>query len=324
MNTLYLHNGNLAVKQWISQNHPNCLVMPCVSVDWNHDDTQLLTWQQKIQFAQQHGNVVTDLTAADDVPISAMIELAQCFNTIKVCTDYAHDLEHLEDVWSPKTYSHSQWLQASILHLWAANEVWYFNATIVLPGQLGEPIVFTPGRTGTHVLMAVLNLDNYTHHASQHGDNFLHSERFAQLTNASNIYSVLRQNLLDQVCSDIVNLRFGPVLTYADNLESNRKMFADQKLTGTKQHIDTSFVKLTGFVDYLLALRMFWHKPVHFFIMEDLAPHFGQIPIMKNPYDTRVLIDNYQWLQDVVTTEYQPVYQRMIRHIQNLCGKSLR
>lgn len=323
MNTLYLHNGNQAVKQWIQKKHNDCLVMPCVAVPWYHDGLELSTWQQKIQFANLHQNVVTDLTAADQVSVADMIALSQCFTIIKVCTDYSYDRAHLEDVWNPKTYNYDQWLQASILHLWATDTVWYFNTTIAFPSNSTEPRVFTPGRSGTHVLMAVVNIDNHTHHASQYGDSFLQSERFNELINASKIYSVLRHSLLDQICSDIVNLRFGPVLTYSHNIQSNRELFVNQTLTATQHHIDASLSKLTGFVDCLLALSMFWHKPVHFCIMEDLKPHFDQIPILKNPYDTSTLIDNYQWLADVVSKHYQPAYQRMIQRIQSRCGKTL-
>jgi hypothetical protein len=319
-NILYLHNGNSAVKHWAEHRYSDYRVMPCVTDEWDIGNKKISLLNDKLEFLKSNNNILFDLTSADTLSNFDLSKLATHCKILKICTTHNYDLANLEEVWKPESYNYTQWLQASMLRFWAADQIIHIKeSTNLLQGTSGTPIVFTPGRCGTHVLMDILKLPTFLHHTSS----LLGTELFTNLINAKEIFSVLRKSFINQVASDTIGNKIAFVLSTNINISQNVEIFKNKNLTITDQEINDSFDKLTSYADILIGLKILWNKKINFCYFEDLSSYFNSISFLKNPYDAKKIITNYNEIEDLILKNYQPAYQKMVNRIDQLFGLSI-
>jgi hypothetical protein len=310
---LLLHNGNCLVKPWASKFY-NCDQMVCLTDSW----PDASTLQEKYQLASTT-SICTDLTTADVFDIKELFNAKQSLKIVKVITTYENDLTNLEPVWQ-QNYSKEQWLISTFSRLSCADQV-VFQQPVLLPClQSGPDIIFTPGRSGTHVLRGITNVHNYLHH----NDNLLMSDKFTKLIDSKKIISVLRRQFIDQVCSDAIGQTHGIVVSDKHNIVKNCQIMSKWKpiklSTGDYQH---TLEKICSYVDVLLGVKMFYNKHVEFSLLDDLQEHFNNIFFVKNPYRSQDIISNYSEAVAVCEQEYQPIYDQIITILQRIFGTNL-
>jgi hypothetical protein len=328
-NILYLHNGNIAVKKWAERKNLTHKVMPCVTDEWNIDNKKISSIDDKIEFLKSNNNIIFDLSSADILSNVDLYRLSVYCKVLKIFTTYTYDLDNLEEVWLPESYTYDQWITASINRVWAADQIIYFKESVNLLADTSvKQLVFTPGRCGTHVLKSIINISEHYHH-----DKVSQSDPtiFTNLTNSMEIFSVLRKSFVNQVTSDAIAFKIKLVLVSKDNTEEetqrkfNKKaeIFKNKNLTLTEQDIQDSFDKIANYADMLISLKILWNKKIKFCYYEDLSDYFDSVNYIKNPYDAKTIITNYNEIKDVVLKEYQPAYQRIMNRIEQSIGLSI-
>lgn len=313
MSFLLLHNGNCLVKPWASKFY-NCTQMVCLADPWP-DATDL---QEKYQLASTT-SICTDLTTADVFDIKELFNAKQSLEIVKVITTYKNDLTNLESVWR-HNYSKEQWL-ISIFHRLSCADQIVFQQPVVLPClQTGPDIIFTPGRSGTHVLRGITDVHNYLHH----NDNLLMSDQFTKLIDAKKIISVLRKKFIDQVCSDAIGQTYGIVVSDKHNIDKNCQIMSKWKpIKLSTTNYQYTLEKICSYTDLLLGVKMFYNKHVEFSLLDNLQEHFNNIFFVKNPYRSQDIISNYSESVAVCEKEYQPIYDQIITTLQRVFGTNL-
>jgi hypothetical protein len=279
--------------------------------------------QQKYQLADR-ASVVTDLTAADTFDIKELFNAKCHFKIIKIITSYENDLANLESIWQHE-YTRAQWLFANCTRLSVADQV-VFHQPVKLECLSTEPvIVFTPGRSGTHVLTDITGAAVFLHHSFLYNSkNILVEDQFLKIINAKKILSVLRRRFADQLISDAIGNRYGVMLTVPGNLSINQQRALTWEpfeiLTTDYKH---TLEKLCSYTDLLLGIKMFYNKQIEFSLLEDLREHFSTITHVKNPYRSQDIISNYSEVIDVCDQEYQPMYNQIINKLQCVFGTTI-
>ena len=300
---LLLHNGNTAVKSWAYSQYPEHTVMPCFTVDWPS------VTEPKINFLKNCKNIICDITSADNIDYMDLCKLKDVFHIIKILSSHENDLDYLEDTWNKDTYDYTQWLQASLLRLCVADEVLYYNhITIPSIGSPTDPIIFTPGRCGTHVLREVAQISEFVHH----NGNLISDPRFAKITNSSKIFSILRRNFFNFTLSQYATKVIGQTLiTTSENLEKNKQIvdrFSPVDIT-EDEFVDR-INSIAAFLDILLALHFLWKKEISLSYYEDLENYYDKIRVLKNPYTPKDLVKNYKDAVEFGVT-YQVIYDQL-------------
>jgi len=311
-NILFLHNGNIQVKQWFWGQYPNHCAMPCLTVPWSVDGQQLDSVAAKLAVLKTKSNLLFDLTTADPISNLDLAELKKYCTVIKVVSNVDSDIAHLEDVWTD--YDHSQWLRSSVCRLWAADHVIYYQTEIKFESTSNKPIVFTPGRCGTHVLKSVTGIDKFMHH----DHDVLFNSTFSELTSASTIFVVLRENYLKQCLGDsLMNYIGYAMISTVENWENNKAAAESiQPFVVAESEFVDSFDKLVNFLDVLYALKHFWQKEIAFTVFEFLKDHFDRIKTLKNPYSYEKIVANYDEVVAVNQTRYQPYYETLLAKLK--------
>jgi hypothetical protein len=206
-----------------------------------------------------------------------------------------------------------------MLNLWATDQIIFFKESMDLLGATTQsPIVFTPGRCGTHVLLNVLKLSTFMHHNLENNH-----ANIGRLINAEKIFSVLRKNFINQVASDAISNKIKLVVSNKNNLNQHKEIFKNKEISITDQDIADSFDKLARYVDILVALKIFWKKEINFCYYEDLSSYFNSITVVKNPYDNKTIITNYNEVEEKILKNYQLLYQKMLNRIEQTIGLSI-
>ncbi len=320
-NILYLHNGNIAVKQWFERKYSTYKVMPCITDEWDIGNKKILLLDDKIEFLKSNNNIIFDLSSADILSNFDLYRLSNHCKVLKIFTTYTYDLDNLEEVWLPGSYDYNQWITASMMRVWAADQIIHFKESINFSADTStKPIVFTPGRCGTHVLMNVIKISDYYHHTSllQSG-----TEMFTNLTNSMEIFSVLRKSFVNQVTSDAIAYNIKLVVTKKEDVSQTAEIFKNKNLTLTDQDVRDSFNKIANYADLLISFKMVWNKKIKFCYYEDLSDYFNSITFIKNPYDAKTIITNYNKIEELVLQEYQPAYQKILNKIEQAIGLSI-
>jgi hypothetical protein len=288
--------------------------MVCLSDPWP-DATDL---QKKYQLAGAT-SICTDLTIADVFDIKELFNAKQSLKIVKVITAYENDLKNLESVWQ-HDYSKEQWLISTFSRLSCADQV-VFQQPVVLPClQSGPDIIFTPGRSGTHVLMDITGVKNFVHHFN----NLLISNMFKQLIDAKKIISVLRKKFIDQVCSDAIGQTYGIVTSNRHNIDKNCQITSKWKpIKLSVTDYQFTLEKICSYADMLLGIKMLYNKHVEFSLLDNLQEHFDNIFFVKNPYRHQDIISNYSEAVAVCEQEYQPIYDQIIATLQRVFGTNL-
>jgi len=288
--------------------------MVCLVDPW--PNTSCLT--QKYQLASKT-SICTDLTTADVIDIKELFTAKQSLEVIKVITSYENDLTNLEPIWDLE-YNQQQWLISTFSRLSIADHVVFLQPVALTCLQTGPAVIFTPGRSGTHVLKGITGINNQLHH----DDNLLITDKFLKLINAERVLSVLRKRFVDQVISDAIGNLYGVMVTTSANLEQHQQAVLTWKpFDLCDSDYKHTLEKICSYVDLLLGIRMLYHKQIEFSLLEDLHEHFDKIPYVKNPYKSQNIISNYSEAVDYCNREYQPIYNQLLNKIQSVLGTTL-
>jgi hypothetical protein len=313
MSYLLLHNGNQLVKPWASTFYKSSSRL-CLVDHW----PDAIDLSQKYQQAVDQ-NICTDLTTADVFDTKELFAAAHNFEVVKVITSYENDLANLEPVWN-NGYSKSQWLHSSFFRLIFADKI-VFQQPVVLECLETEPaIVFTPGRSGTHVLRDITGVTNCLHNI----DDLLMQDQFSTVVNAKKILSILRKKFIDQVVSGAVAERYGIMLTTKNNFNENQEQVSSwSEITLSDSDYRNTLSSICNYADLLLGLKIFYNKKIEFSFLEDLHAHFDKISHVKNPYSAQQIISNYQEAVDTCQQDYQPIYNRIITILERVLGTNM-
>lgn len=306
-NLLLLHNGNLAVKEWFYAQYPTHQIMPCFTVDWPVN---------KIESIKNSNNIICDITSADDINYLDLLLLKKYFHIVKVVSSHNCDLANLEDTWDPTTYDYIQWLTATMLRMSIADEViFYKHEPFLLPSTANGNIVFSPGRCGTHVLMEIANVPKYYHH----NNNLLLGNRFNELVDSANLYSILRRDLFKFTVSKSVMIGMNrAMLTTVENLEQNKKIINEYNpIDVPEEMFINEIIGVANFLDILIGLQILWQKQISFCYLEDLSHHFSNLKILKNPYRTEDIVKNYVEAVNF-GIKYQPLYDQLLKQANSI------
>jgi hypothetical protein len=328
-NILYLHNGNTAVKTWFERKYSTYKIMPCVADEWDIGNKIISSLDDKIEFLKSNNNILFDLSSADILSNFDLYRLSVHCKVLKIFTTYTYDVANLEEVWMPGSYDHNQWITASMMRVWASDQVIHFKESINFSADTSaKPIVFTPGRCGTHVLTSIVNIPDYYHHTVlfQSG-----TEIFDILTSSKEIFAVLRKSFANQVTSDAIALKIKLIVVAKGNtkeetqhrLSEKAEIFKNKNFILTEQDIQHSFDKIASYADMLISLKMLWNKKIKFCYYEDQSDYFDSIKYVKNPYDANTIITNFKEINAVVSEEYQPAYQRIMDRIEQSVGLNI-
>jgi hypothetical protein len=313
MSYLLLHNGNCLVKPWAVKFY-NCTPTLCLADLWpNATDLQ-----QKYQLASAT-SICTDLTTADVFDVKELFNSKQSLEIVKVITAYENDLANLEPVWEDD-YSKEQWLISICSRLSCADRVVFLQPVALKSLETEPAIVFTPGRSGTHVLKDVTGVQHHLHHHN----NLLTGNNFLKIINSKRVLSVLRKRFVDQVISDAISNRYGIMLTTNDNVKKNQQYISTWKPFAVSElDYKHSLEKICHYADLLLGIRMFYHKQIEFSLFEDLRHHFDKTNHVKNPYRSQDIISNYSQAVEQCNQEYQLIYDQLINKLQCSFGTTI-
>jgi hypothetical protein len=182
-----------------------------------------------------------------------------------------------------------------------------------------ESIVFSPGRSGTHVLMCITGIESCVHNQAGPAND----SNWKRLTESRKIFAVMRRQFFRQVASEAVSRKYAIILTTEDTIQYNQELVSSwQPFCVTNEDIQDTFNKMLNFADRLWGLHRFYNKKIIFNVMEDLHNHFEKIRYKKNPYDVQKLIVNYNEMVTTCNDLYQPVYDQLIDRLVKNFGNS--
>lgn len=330
MNSIvYLHNGNTALRLWMENNHLDHIVMPNMCDNWEWEGSVIVDWQQKLQLIKSQP-IVTQITSADAVSVPALVALAHCAEMVKVITSHEHDCANLDPCWDASTYNHQQWITATVQRFWISDRVMQFYTQPIVKQTTGGSVIFTPGRCGSNVLSSITGIDSIVHHQlydldTKVGTILVQDPELLDtlVLNKSNVLSVLRRRFFDQVTSDAVYAHIDPHLakTRRDTLEQNKKLLSTtEHFKITAEDINSSLEKIITFVNNLFTIHYVYGKNPQLYFFEDLSDYFDNIKSVKNPYNKAKLIDNYDTIQVLCDSMFQPVYDIMLARCQQVFG----
>lgn len=306
---LIIHNANGSVKQTIAQEYN---IEPTTTI------ANFETLDSKIKFALANPNSVTDLTFADTVAMSDLHRLKTYYNIVKIITPYEHDLKHLEDLCDTNTFTYSEWVRSCSKYLWACDSViWMHDAQVQKVENNLDPIIFTPGRSGSNVLSSVLNTE-YIHNSEDI------TRTMDDLCCRKKIYSVLPGRFFKFTCSKSITEANELLVTTKKNLQRNIERVKHFKKTAIdKRLLDIHIEDIANFTDILLVMKLLFAKNIAFTKFENLSKYFDQIETIKNPYNHSDLIINYEDAANIADNIYQPIYDCMIDNIIKTNGLTL-
>lgn len=320
MNTVYLHNGNTKINEWIKKQH-STRVMPCIDDCWTAGLTKLDTLDQRIEYIKTCSDLVFSVLPSSCINNLLLASLKDCCVFVKIFTTHQYDLENLDPSWDLESYTYSQWVRCCSDRLWLSDRHIYYKW--INPKQVCssiDQVVFTPGRCGSTVLKNVLNLEHLVHHNDQLLDN---KHRFNQLLETDTLCSVLRKDFYAQVCSVTIATQIQLVTTTLSTLTENASIFVGKVVHVTDDSINFTFDQIVHYVDILLALHLLWNKRIRFCYFEDLSPYFESLKTQKNPYITKDIITNYNDMKEKVNLEIQPIYSKILQKIESFVGVNI-
>lgn len=294
-------------------------MMPCIANSWNLDKV-LLDLDSKIQYAKSNSNICTDVTCADRLSVASIIELKNTFNLVKIVTDYESDITNIDPAWNLNKYTQTQWLRASVYGLALSDELIFWNKIKLPSTQTAPPVIFTTGRSGTHVLKKVIGVETYYHHDN---DVINDDNRFQQLIDAEFIGAVARKSFLKYLLSVEIARQHQLLTTTPQSLQYNQQLVKTWKgIHIDRDACDRLLTTFVNHVDLLLGLFYFYRKSVNFSFLEDLSEHYDSIDILKNPYHAPDLCVNYDAIAELCETQYQPIYENILKKLQLLFGSN--
>ena len=221
-----------------------------------------------------------------------------------------------------RSFSEKNWLNALFYGLSVCDDLFFLQSVQFESTESAPPLVFSPGRCGTHVLKSLLGVSNHLHH-----NDCLSEQEYSnieKLTEAKRLHAIIRNTFIDQVCSDAIGYRYGVMNTVEENYKQNVDTASKWQSFEIHDHeIQTCLKKIIAFSDILLGLSFFYNKKIEFFVFENLKSWFDQVVYKKNPYNHRDMIDNYDAIQEKCLQIYQPLYDQIIYKLKQHFGETL-
>lgn len=323
---LLIHNGNKTIKPWFANRYQS-QEFPNITDSWMFSN-EVNDLNDKILYLDNYKSVVTDLTPADVICVTDLVELKKNFVFSKVISNFETDSKNLDE--SRTVYNYNHWMESLFYRLSVADNLIWWNNIAFPSSETNNSLIFTPGRSGTHLLLNILDAssqlaskveqNNFLHHNGQ----LIHQTNFQKLINSKHIYSSLRRSLLKQTLSSAICNQTGiTMLTTKENLEQNKKIVsAWGKLTFVESDCHNTLVSIMNYADILLGLRYFYQKNISFSIFEELSHHMDSVTYIKNPWRYEELFENYDYALSYCQS-YQPFYESIINKISNILGTSL-
>jgi hypothetical protein len=292
-----------------------CLTVTKVVTSFEHDQMHLDSqWRTGLDNFVESFNNIKDVNWPN---ISSFDDWHQLPNCIKTECVETFDIHPDKFSYSNSQYDYRQWLQCLFYGLTISDQVIFWENIEFSNGIDQKPIIFTPGRSGTNVLKDIVKVDEYLHHDHLAND-------FDRLVNAKQIYSVLRYNFIDQVCSDAISNQYDIMLTTEQNIKKNQIAVSKWKpIMISASDIVASFEKILSYTDILIGLNFFFNKKIYFSILENLSHHFDNINHKKNPYTHSQIVSNYDYVKELCETEYQHLYETILTKVQQKFGTTV-
>lgn len=206
-------------------------------------------------------------------------------------------------------YNEHHWLESLFYGLSLSDQILNQDTVTIETSSDDGPIIFTPGRCGTHVVKDITGVEKFLHHDLD----TIHKDVWKQISQSKKIVSVMRRHFVKQVFSDAIASRYGIMITRSQDLKKSQETVDSWHMFEiTNTDIIRSLKKLVTFADRLLGLHLFYNKPIEFSTLENLKDHYDQIDVKKNPYRYQDLISNYQWVVDTCDARYQPFYDGIV------------
>lgn len=275
-NICVIHNGDTEFLKEV-QNKFSLQKFPCFVTDWGARKTV----DDKLNMLNS-GGYIFDISTADDIDYDILMEIKKTTEIIKLLTPYDIDVKDTSNIWGDHL--------SKDLHYHALTKYMTFADTIIsyLPEiEATVPIIFSPGRCGTHLLQSILFKDfpdiKYIHHNS-----FQH-----ELLNKKS-FLIIRRNLRDFVLSMLISKKYDTLVTYESNkIEAEQMISTWVPFAVTFDDVKNQIYCLLHFLDFALLLKKLGLVN-SFSYYEDLDLTKLTKPIFKNGYDKEKLIINIE------------------------------
>lgn len=313
---LIIHNGNRTVKKLIAEK---------LNLDTSNTIASIATLEDKIKFLKSNRNVVTDLTSADVISYIDLFKLKKHCKIIKILSPYQYDLENLEGMHDKNSFTQLQWMKSLSSRLWAADQIIKVDQFETFNSKkLDHNICFTIGRTGSHILLSVVNL---TENELLHPTNELLSDndRLQRLICANKIFSVYRNDLYHLVASKILADQLGFfMITTKENYQKNVEIAQSIKpFLVTEENVIKILGHFLNFIDLVLLLKVYYNKDIHVTNLESLKRHSKNLETLKNPYNLDSMIINKLEIEKIINSKFQKIYQYSVDTLIKHCGLSI-
>jgi len=240
-----------------------------------------------------------------------LYNIANNFFIIKAITSYDNDIKHLDDCWQIQDYTKEQYMHGLSYGLTYSDKIVILDNINIQFQNNEKNYVFSPGRSGSHLLLNQPFIDNsYTvvHHNLENKK----LQRFDDIFNAAKLRSVLRKCLFDQITSEFLTVMLGDtILTTTKNYNDNVKKINNTNPAELDLNFCTDvFFNIISFNDWFLLLKLILKKDITMSYFEDLPKDTGRW--VKNPYKKSDLITNYSDIESYVETNLQPLYTELL------------
>ena len=218
-----------------------------------------------------------------------LYDISKNFNIIKVITSFFSDICNLDNCWKLDYYSKERYLQNLSYGLVFANEILFLDQPD-LELESRDRYIFSPSRSGSHVLCNLLDDSYKLQHHNQCPDT-LQMIGLDNLVNAEKLSSVIRKNLFEQITSDfIITLLPVTMVTTQKTLDQNTQIVKNTK-PGTidEEFCNYSFFKTLHFLNWFLLFKLVIKKDIKLYYLEDLIADKNNSNtinrrFIKNPY----------------------------------------
>ena len=184
-NICVIHNGNLNFLKSVQDKYV-LQKYPCFVADWDTGKTI----NQKLSFLK-NSKIIFDISTADNIDYEVLMEIKKTTSIIKLLTPYEVDALDVSAIWKNTLTKE--------LYYFATSKYMTFSDEIIsyLPKITGNcPIIFSPGRCGTHILKSILRKDfpNIKH---------MHHDVNISFFLDKKIFIIIRKNIRDYILSKL-------------------------------------------------------------------------------------------------------------------------
>mgnify|MGYP000580066219 CR=1 FL=1 len=314
--TLFLHNGNTSILSRLNEvENIHLSDVPGSDIGAKADYLEQKGKSTNCCIADLKNNGPTDFLIDID-----LTNISKNFYIKKIITSFSDDLRNLDPCWTVKKYNENQYLQALAYGLASSNEIIFLDkVNQQYRSEKGKTYIFSPGRCGSHLLLNqefVPKTTKITHHYQTDQKTLRNIDL---LTNAEEIFTVLRYSVFDQITSDFLHeeiFREAIVTTKENYNDIVKKVEQAKPQTIELEFCTKIFYRLLHFLDWYFLFSNVIQKKINLYFYEELStlPKHNYTYI-KNPYSKKELISNYDEIEDYSARFLQPLYDKLIQKI---------